>query len=68
MKQEPNIRSLRARIEAALKQNPPAGAESEPDGITCDLCNNAQWWTDNGFTDEERHHFCGSQGIACPGF
>lgn len=30
----------------------------------CTLCNNAQWWIDNGFTEAERRAFCNS--IGCP--
>lgn len=30
----------------------------------CTLCNDAQWWIDNGFTMAERVAFCNS--IGCP--
>lgn len=30
----------------------------------CTLCNDAQWWADNGFTEAERRAFCAS--IGCP--
>ncbi len=36
--------------------------------ITCDLCNDAAWWSQNGFTEEERQAMCGPQGINCKGF
>lgn len=30
----------------------------------CTLCNDAQWWIDNGFSEAERRAFCLS--IGCP--
>lgn len=30
----------------------------------CTLCNDEQWWIDNGFTEAERRAFCNS--IGCP--
>ena len=38
------------------------------DGLDCDVCNDAQWWADHGFSEAERQFFCGPAGINCPGF
>lgn len=38
------------------------------EGITCELCDNADWWPQNGFSEAERQAICGPNGIGCPGF
>lgn len=35
---------------------------------TCDLCNDEDWWSANGFSEAERQAFCGPGGLECPGF
>ncbi len=60
-----HIRVLKARIHDAQK----SGADAiEALDITCDLCNDAAWWSANGFTEEERQAMCGPNGINCKGF
>lgn len=36
----------------------------ETQDADCTLCNDAQWWIDNGFSHAERVAFCNS--IGCP--
>jgi len=58
---------LQQRLAEALYRHH-GGPHADPGGITCDLCNDAQWWADNGFTEDERQAACGPQGIKCDGF
>lgn len=58
-------RVMKARVKDAQK----SGLDAiEALDITCDLCNNAAWWSANGFTEEERQAMCGPNGINCKGF
>lgn len=68
-KDDKDIIKLWRRIAKALghKKHDEVMTASEA-GITCDLCNDAAWWPENGFTPEERQAACGPTGINCPGF
>lgn len=52
-----------AAVNAALKALEHFRSLTSEDD-DCTLCNNAQWWIDNGFTEAERRAFCNS--IGCP--
>jgi hypothetical protein len=55
-------RPLRQRVFHALKA---ADMDTTLDD-DCTLCNNAQWWIDNGFSYSERKAFCDSIGCTLP--
>lgn len=38
------------------------------EAVTCDLCNNVNWWVVNGFSEAERRLICGPKDLDCPGF
>lgn len=54
---------LKAAVKDVLKAHEHFKALTESD-TDCTLCNDAQWWADNGFTEAERRAFCAS--IGCP--
>jgi len=64
-----SLNRLTQRVMLALIRNPPDSLmNASLDNITCDLCNNAAWWPDNGFTEADRRAYCGPDGLDCPGF
>ena len=54
------IDQLKRKVERAVKAS---GATTDDD---CTLCDNAQWWIDNGFSYAERKAFCDSIGCTIP--
>jgi hypothetical protein len=58
---------MMARQHKRLRDRVVAAAELEG-GVTCDLCNNVDWWPANGFSEGERQQMCGPRDLNCPGF
>lgn len=46
-----------------LQERPDALVED----LSCELCNDVDWWLENGYTLQERYAFCGPSGLDCPG-
>ncbi len=57
-KKKPDHENLKDRVVAA----------NASQQVTCEICNNAQWWADNGFSEAERKLMCGPADLNCPGF
>lgn len=61
------IAQLIEKLQAADWRRSGFSEEDDP-GISCDICNDPDWWVRNGFSEAERQFFCGPSGLNCPGF
>ncbi len=57
-KKKPDHEQLKDRVVAA----------NASQQVTCELCNDAAWWAQNGFSEAERRQICGPGDLDCPGF
>lgn len=60
--------ALEHRVKQAMKKHHGHEEAVTELSITCELCDNAAWWAENGFSEDERQAMCGPAGIDCPGF